>query len=105
MSVPERTAEGLVRPVPGRLFRLTKLASWIELCLFAGLLVVWLAPGLEHATFYFGLAHGIGFIALAVLVAVTVVRHEAPYTLLAATLTPVGPVGSVIAIAWIEGGK
>ena len=29
-------------------------------------------------------------------------RHEAPYTLLAATLTPVGPVGSVIAIRYIE---
>ena len=31
-----------------------------------------------------------------------VLRHEAPY-LLAATLTPVGPVGSVIAIHYIEG--
>ena len=98
----DRTSEGLRRPVPGRLFLYTKLASWIELGLFAGLLFVWLAPGLEHETFLFGLAHGIGFIALALLVFVTVVRHEAPYTLLAATLTPVGPVGSVIAIAYIE---
>jgi hypothetical protein len=97
-----RTREGLIRPVPGRLFAWAKVASWIELCLFAGLLVVWLAPGLEHATFYFGMAHGLGFIALALLVLVTVLRHEAPYTLLGATLTPVGPVGSVIAIAWIE---
>ena len=30
------------------------------------------------------------------------VRREAPYTLLAATLTPVGPVGSVIGIELIE---
>jgi hypothetical protein len=30
------------------------------------------------------------------------VRKEAPYTLLAATLTPVGPVGSVIGIELIE---
>jgi hypothetical protein len=97
-----RTAEGLRRPVPGRLFHYVKLASWIELCLFAGLLVVWIAPGLEHETFLFGMAHGIGFILLALLVLLAVVRHEAPYTLLAATLTPVGPVGSVIAIAWIE---
>ena len=29
-------------------------------------------------------------------------RREAPYTLLAATLTPVGPVGSVIGIELIE---
>ncbi len=97
-----RTEEGLRRPVPGRLFAWTKAASWFELTLFAGLLIVWLAPGLEHETFLFGLAHGIGFIALALLVLVTVLRHQAPYTLLAATLTPVGPVGSVLAIAHIE---
>lgn len=89
-------------PVPGRLFGWVKVASYVELALFAGLLIVWLAPGFEHATFLFGLAHGIGFIALALLVWIAVIRHEAPYTLLAATLTPVGPVGSVLAIAWIE---
>jgi hypothetical protein len=89
-------------PIPGPLFGWAKLASYIELALFAGLLVVWLAPGFEHATFYFGLAHGIGFIVLALVIWAAVLRHEAPYTLLAATLTPVGPVGSVIAIHYIE---
>ena len=84
------------------MFRWVKIASYIELVLFGILLVVWLAPGLEHATFYAGLAHGIGFIALAILIWIAVLRRQAPYTLLAATLTPVGPVGSVIAIAWIE---
>jgi hypothetical protein len=79
-----------------------KRASYVELALFAGLLVVWLAPGLEGPTFVFGLGHGLGFIALAVLIWVAVLRHEAPYTLLAATLTPVGPVGSVIAIEYLE---
>jgi hypothetical protein len=29
-------------------------------------------------------------------------RREAPFWLFAATLTPVGPVGSVIGIEWIE---
>lgn len=81
---------------------MVKIASWVELGLFAILLLVWLAPGLERATFYAGTAHGIGFIALAVLIWIAVLRREAPYTLLAATLTPVGPVGSVAAIAWIE---
>ena len=84
------------------MFRWVKIASYIELVLFGILLVVWLAPGLEHETFYAGLAHGIGFIALAILIWIAVLRRQAPYTLLAATLTPVGPVGSVIAIAWIE---
>jgi len=84
------------------MFGWVKVASYIELALFAILLFVWLAPGFEHPTFYAGLAHGIGFIVLAILIWIAVLRHQAPYTLLAATLTPVGPVGSVIAIAWIE---
>jgi hypothetical protein len=94
--------EVLRQPVPGRLFRVVKVASWIELGLFAFLLVVWIAPGMEHETSIAGLAHGLGFVALAILIWIAILRHEAPYTLLAATLTPVGPVGSVIAIEWIE---
>ncbi|MGH2950514.1 MAG: hypothetical protein ACRDKX_00515 [Solirubrobacterales bacterium] len=102
MAEDERAADVLRRPVPGALFPWVKRASYAELALFAGLLVVWLLPGLEHETFALGLAHGIGFIALALLVWIAVLRREAPYTLLGATLTPAGPVGSVIAIAWIE---
>ena len=98
----ERTPEGLRRIVPGRLYAIVRVASWVELFLFAGLLVVWIAPGLDHPTFLFGLAHGIGFIVLALLVIAAVLRHEAPYLLLAATMTPVGPVGSVIAIHYLE---
>ena len=94
--------EVLRRPVPGRLFRAVKVASWIELGLFSILLFVWIAPGFEDETSIAGLAHGLGFVALAILIWIAILRHEAPYTLLAATLTPVGPVGSVIAIAWIE---
>ena len=96
------STSALRRPVPGPLFGWVKVASYVELGLFCGLLVVWIAPGLEHPTFYFGLGHGIGFIILALLIWAAVLRHEAPYTLLAATLTPVGPVGSVIAIHYIE---
>ena len=70
--------------------------------LFGALLVFWIAPGFHGETSLFGLAHGLGFIALALLIWAAILRHEAPYTLLAATLTPVGPVGSVIAIHYIE---
>jgi hypothetical protein len=59
-------------------------------------------PGFDHATFIFGLGHGIGFLALCLLIWIAVLRREAPYWLLAATLTPVGPVGSVIGIEYIE---
>ena len=50
----------------------------------------------------FGWAHGLGFIGLCMVIWIACVRREAPYTLLAATLTPVGPVGSVIGIELIE---
>jgi hypothetical protein len=79
-----------------------KVASWLELGLFAGLLLFWLAPGFERETFVFGLSHGIGFVALCLLIFVAVLRREAPYWLLAASLTPAGPVGSVIGIEVIE---
>lgn len=84
------------------MFRVVKVCSWIELGLFAGLLFFWLAPGFEQETFLFGLGHGLGFIALCVLILVAVIAREAPWPLLAATLTPVGPVGSVVGIGLIE---
>ena len=92
----------LRRPVPGRLYPWVKRASWFELCLFASLIAFWVLPGFESETMVFGWAHGLGFVALAILIWIAVLRREAPYTLLAATLTPVGPLGSVIAIEWLE---
>lgn len=93
----------LLRPAePGRLFTVVKVVSWIELVLFAALMVVWLAPGHEHLTFVFGLSHGIGFLVLAAVVLVACLIRQAPYPLLAATMTPLGPVGSVIGIELIE---
>ena len=77
-------------------------ASWLELAIFTVLIVFWLLPGFDQETFIFGLSHGIGYIALCILIWIAILRHEAPYTLLAATLTPVGPLGSVIAIEVIE---
>ena len=88
--------------VPGALFPIVKWASWLELGLFAGLMFFWLAPGFKHETFLFGLSHGLGFIVLCLLIFTAVLRREAPYWLLAMTLTPVGPVGSVIGIGIFE---
>jgi hypothetical protein len=90
------------KPVPGRLFAWVKIVSWVELVVFAGLMFFWLAPGFETETMIFGWAHGLGYIALCLLIWTACVKREAPYTLLAATLTPVGPLGSVIAIELIE---
>jgi hypothetical protein len=90
------------KPIPGQLFVWVKRFSWVELAVFSGLLVFWILPGFKTATMLFGWAHGLGFIALCVVIWVACVRKQAPYTLLAATLTPVGPVGSVIGIELIE---
>jgi hypothetical protein len=95
-------AKALPKPVPGRLFRWVKLASWLELCLFAALLFFWIAPGYHEQTSLFGLAHGLGYLALCALIFLAIIRRQAPWPLLAATLTPVGPLGSVIAIELIE---
>ncbi len=94
--------KALRRPVPGPLWPWVKRLSWLELAVFAVLIIFWLLPGFDRETFIFGLTHGIGYIALCILIWIAILRHEAPYTLLAATLTPVGPLGSVIAIEVIE---
>lgn len=103
MSDAATLGEREFRPrAPGALFVWVKRASFVELAIFAGLLVVWAIPGFEYATFLFGLTHGVGYIALCLLLWVAILRREAPFWLFAATLTPVGPLGSVIGIEWIE---
>jgi hypothetical protein len=95
-------AEPRRKIAPGALWPWVKRASWVELAIFAALCFFWLAPGYDHEAMIFGWAHGLGFIALCVLIWIAILRREAPYTLLAATLTPVGPLGSVIGIEVIE---
>jgi hypothetical protein len=101
-GVVARSSASLRKPRPGPLFEWVKRVSWVELGIFAALLAFWLLPGFADETFVFGLAHGIGYIGLCLLILAAVLRYEAPWTLLAATLTPVGPLGSVIAIELIE---
>jgi hypothetical protein len=95
-------ADPLPRPVPGPLFRWVKIASWFELGLFTALLFFWIAPGYPSETALFGLLHGVGYLGLCALILWAIVRREAPWPLLAATLTPLGPVGAVIGIELIE---
>ena len=110
IASPERTdatpaapaSEPLRKTAPGKLWPWVKRASWVELGIFAALCFFWLAPGYDHEAMIFGWAHGLGFIALCVFIWIAILRREAPYTLLAATLTPVGPLGSVIGIEVIE---
>jgi hypothetical protein len=100
--VTAEQAQPLPKPVPGTLFKWVKLASWFELCLFGTLLFFWIAPGYESQTALFGLLHGLGYLGLCALIFVAIMRRQAPWPLLAATLTPLGPVGSVVGIELIE---
>ena len=107
MSAPSkaerRQAErSLRRPRPGALYPWLRRASWIETAIFAALVVFWLAPGFESETTIFGWAHGTGYLALVAMIFAGVIRHEVPFWLLAATFTPLGPIGSVAGIAWLD---
>jgi hypothetical protein len=101
VAVPEQPVSSR-KPVPGTLFRWVKIASWFELGLFTALLIFWIAPGYASETALFGLLHGVGYLGLCALIFWAIMRREAPWPLLAATLTPLGPVGAVIGIELIE---
>jgi hypothetical protein len=77
-------------------FSAVRAFSIFELCLFSALLVVWLGGIDERAEFVLGLSHGIGWILLCVLVYAGCLRRIFPWPLLAATVSPLGPVGSTI---------
>jgi hypothetical protein len=96
------SAHPLRKPVPGTLFRWVKYTSWFESGLFAALLFFWIAPGYHAQTSLFGLLHGLGYLALLALILWAVFRREAPWPLLAASLTPVGPFGTLIGVELIE---
>jgi hypothetical protein len=95
-------AQPLSKPVPGVLFRWVKYVSWFESGLFAALLFFWLVPGYHSETSLFGLMHGLGYLGLCALIFWAVLRREAPWPLLAATLTPIGPFGTLVGIELIE---
>lgn len=95
-------AEPLPKPVPGTLFKWVKYVSWFESCLFTALLFFWIAAGYDSQTALFGLLHGVGYLGLCALIFWAVMRREAPWPLFAATLTPIGPFGTVIGIELIE---
>ena len=73
-----------------------RLFSAFELALFTALVVVAVGRLGEEAKFVLGLSHGCGWILLCVLVFVGCLRGVFPWPLLAATVSPAGPVGSTI---------
>lgn len=79
-------------------FTAVRLFSLFELCLFSTLLVFAIGGWSEQAELVLGWSHGVGWILLCVAVAVGCRRRVFPWPLLAATVSPLGPVGSTLGI-------
>jgi uncharacterized membrane protein len=77
-------------------FQGVRLYAALESTVFCALLVVWIGGLSEHAKLVLGWVHGFGWIALCLLVAWGYVRRIFPGPLLAATVSPAGPLGALV---------
>ena len=82
-------------------FQAVRIYSLVEVCIFASLLVVAIGGLSEDAQRVLGWTHGIGWILLCLLVAYGCLRGTFPWPLLAATVSPLGPVGSTAGIEYL----
>jgi hypothetical protein len=73
-----------------------RLYSALEATVFSTLLVVWIGGLDEGLKQTLGWVHGFGWIILCVLVSVGARRRLFPWWLLAATVSPLGPLGCTI---------
>jgi hypothetical protein len=82
-------------------FGAVRLYSLIELCVFTALVVVW-AGGLgDRAQLILGWTHGVGWLALCAAVWLGCVRRLLPWPVLAAAVSPLGPLGSTVALEFV----
>lgn len=79
-------------------FTAVRLFSLFELGLFTTLMIFAIGGWSEDAGLVLGWSHGVGWILLCVAVAVGCRRRVFPWSLLAATVSPLGPVGSTVGI-------
>ena len=77
-------------------FQGVRLYSALEATVFSALLVVWIGDLSEDAKQVLGWVHGFGWIILCVLVYRGAVKRIFPWPLLAATVSPLGPLGCTI---------
>ena len=82
-------------------FQAVRLYSLAEVCVFAALLVTAIGGLGEDAELILGWTHGIGWILLCLLVANGARRGTFPWPLLAATVSPLGPVGSTVGLEYL----
>ena len=83
-------------------FQAVRVYSLLEVGIFTALLTVAISGADERAEQVLGWTHGIGWILLCVAVAVGCRRRVFPWPLLAATVSPLGPVGSTIGLEYLS---
>jgi hypothetical protein len=76
-------------------FARLKLASFTHSTIYATLLVVWLVPGMHQLEFVFGLAHGLGWIAMCI-AALEGLRRRIIDTRLAVAISVIGAIGPFV---------
>ena len=83
-------------------FQAVRLYSLAEVCVFTALLVVAIGGLGENAERVLGWTHGVGWLLLCVLVARGCRRGIFPWALLAATVSPFGPLGSSAGLEYLS---
>jgi hypothetical protein len=82
-------------------FQVVRLYSLAEVCVFTALVVTAIGGLGDSAERTLGWTHGVGWILLCLLVAQGCRRKVFPWALLAATVSPLGPVGSSAGIEYL----
>jgi hypothetical protein len=83
-------------------FTAIRLFSLFELALFTALMVVAIGGYSKGATQVLGWSHGVGWILLCIAVALGCRREVFPWPLLAATVSPFGPLGSTLGLEYLS---
>jgi hypothetical protein len=82
-------------------FQAVRIYSAVEMCVLTSLIVVWAGGLNDQAQEILGWTHGFGWILLCLLVARGCTRGIFPWPLLAATVSPLGPIGSTLGLEYL----
>jgi hypothetical protein len=82
-------------PISVLTFKRLKRASFTHSVIYTTLLVVWLVPGLHTFEFIFGLAHGLGWIAMSI-ACLYAARHKIISLRTAVAVVVIGGIGPFV---------
>ena len=82
-------------------FTAVRAYSILELGLFTALVIFAIGGWSEDVELVLGWSHGVGWILLCIAVAIGCRKRTFPWPLLAATVSPLGPVGSTVGLEYL----